>query len=104
MEDDWLAAFMMSSILLNPQLIIYSAALGPEALSVRLISCFVCGSAAGFLVRAGYRGRSFFNFTGFENIVIHRNACENQREGGDCQANGKQYYCDYAACQLLTGF
>lgn len=28
MSDDWLAAFMMSSILLNPQLIIYSAALG----------------------------------------------------------------------------
>ena len=65
-EDDWLAAFMMSSILLNPQLIIYSAALGPEALSVRLISCFVCGCAAGVLVRAGYRGKSFFNFTGFD--------------------------------------
>ena len=28
MQDDWLAAFMMASILLNPQLIIYSAALG----------------------------------------------------------------------------
>lgn len=28
MRDDWLAAFMMSSILLNPQLLIYSAALG----------------------------------------------------------------------------
>ena len=28
MRDDWLAAFMMSSILLNPQLLLYSAALG----------------------------------------------------------------------------
>lgn len=28
MRDDWLAAFMMASILLNPQLIIYSAARG----------------------------------------------------------------------------
>lgn len=28
MRDSWLAAFMMSSILLNPQLIVYSAALG----------------------------------------------------------------------------
>lgn len=28
MEDDWLAAFMMSSILLNPQLILRSMALG----------------------------------------------------------------------------
>ncbi len=30
-RDDWLAAFMMSSILLNPQLIIYSTALGSAA-------------------------------------------------------------------------
>lgn len=35
MRDDWLAAFMMSSILLNPQLILYSTALGGTALAVR---------------------------------------------------------------------
>src|SRR5699024_6897595 len=29
LRDDYLAAFMMSSVLLNPQLLIYSAALGP---------------------------------------------------------------------------
>lgn len=40
-KDDWLAAFMMSSILLNPQLIIYSAALGQTALIVRIVSCFL---------------------------------------------------------------
>ena len=34
MKDDWLAAFMMSSVLLNPQLIIYSAALGKDRKSV----------------------------------------------------------------------
>lgn len=45
----WLAAFMMSSILLNPQLIIYSAALGRTALAVRLISYFLCGSFAKVL-------------------------------------------------------
>ena len=50
-SDDWLAAFMMSSVLLNPQLIIYSAALGATALSVRIVSCFLCGIAAGLLVR-----------------------------------------------------
>ena len=43
---------MMSSILLNPQLLIYSAALGPTMLAVRIISCFVCGCTAGVLVRA----------------------------------------------------
>lgn len=31
MRQDWLAAFMMASILLNPQLIVYSAALGSVA-------------------------------------------------------------------------
>ena len=66
MKDDLLAAFMMSSILLNPQLIIYSAALGPTALAVRILSCFLCGIAAGLLVRWFYRDKSFFNFDGFD--------------------------------------
>ncbi len=66
MKDDWLAAFMMSSILLNPQLIIYSAALGKTALAVRVISCFLCGIAAGLLIRLFYKDRSFFDFNGFE--------------------------------------
>lgn len=35
MRDEWLASFMMCSILLNPQLIIYSTALGTTALAVR---------------------------------------------------------------------
>jgi uncharacterized membrane protein YraQ (UPF0718 family) len=65
MRDDWLAAFMMSSILLNPQLIAYSAALGQTALIIRVISCFLCGIAAGLMVHFFYRGKSFFNFTGF---------------------------------------
>ena len=66
MREDWLAAFMMASILLNPQLIIYSAALGSTALLVRLISCFLCGLAAGLLVLLFYRNRDFFDFKGFE--------------------------------------
>ena len=65
MEDDWLAAFMMSSILLNPQLILYSMALGPAALTIRVVSSFLCGVAAGLLLRAFYRGKPFFNFAGF---------------------------------------
>lgn len=65
MEDDWLAAFMMSSILLNPQLILYSIALGRTALAVRIISSFFCGTAAGLLLRKFYRKKAFFNFDGF---------------------------------------
>lgn len=65
-KDDWLAAFMMSSVLLNPQLIIYSAALGNMALVVRILSCFLCGIAAGLLIRFCYRNKPFFNFSGFD--------------------------------------
>lgn len=65
-RDDWLTAFMMSSILLNPQLILYSAALGGTVLTVRVLSCFLCGLAAGLCVRWFYKGKHFFNFTGFE--------------------------------------
>ena len=67
MREDWLAAFMMASILLNPQLIIYSMALGSTALAVRIITCFLCGCAAGWLIRLFYsgKGKSFFDFTGF---------------------------------------
>ncbi len=66
MRHDWLAAFMMASILLNPQLIIYSAALGTTALAVRIVSCFLCGCTAGLLIWHFYRNKPFFNFTGFE--------------------------------------
>ena len=65
-RDDWLAAFMMSSVLLNPQLIVYSMALGPAALAVRIVSCYFCGVLAGLLVRWFYREKHFFSFAGFE--------------------------------------
>lgn len=66
MRHDWLASFMMASILLNPQLVIYSAALGTKVLTVRIVSCFLCGCAAGLLIHAFYREKSFFDFSGFE--------------------------------------
>ena len=70
-SDDWLAAFMVSSVLLNPQLLIYSAALGTTALAVRTVSCFLCGVTAGLLVRFccgknGRQGMFFFRFEAFE--------------------------------------
>ncbi len=66
MKDDWLGAFMMSSILLNPQLVVYSAALGQTALLIRVVSCFICGIFAGLLLRVFYRDKAFFNFDGFK--------------------------------------
>lgn len=70
-KDDWLAAFMMSSILLNPQLMIYSAALGQTALTVRIISCFLCGISAGLLIRFLLKGKPYFNFDGFKEPENH---------------------------------
>ncbi len=73
MRDDWLAAFMMSSVLLNPQLIIYSAALGTTALVIRVASCLLCGMTAGLCVWFFYgnKGKRFFNFSGIGESVNH---------------------------------
>lgn len=68
MKEDYLAAFMMSSVLLNPQLLIYSSALGSFALCVRFISCFLCGITAGLLIRIFYKNKSFFHFLQFYEI------------------------------------
>ncbi len=64
-RDDWLAGFMMSSILLNPQLIVYSVALGNNALIIRIVSSFLCGIIAGVLVHVFYQRKSFFDFSSF---------------------------------------
>lgn len=71
MRDDWLAAFMMSSVLLNPQLIMYSTALGAAALAVRVVSCTLCGIAAGLAVHVFYKKKSFFNFEGLKPRANH---------------------------------
>ena len=71
MREDWLATFMMASILLNPQLIIYSAALGMTALVVRIVTCFLCGCFAGLLLFLFYRDKDFFDFEGFEELASH---------------------------------
>jgi len=67
MREDWLAAFMMSSVLLNPQILFYSAALGATALAIRFAACFLCGITAGIVIRLCFRHKPFFNFSGFIN-------------------------------------
>ena len=70
MREDWLASFMMASILLNPQLIIYSTALGKTALAVRVMSCFFCGISAGLAVNLWGKltHKQFFTFSQFYEI------------------------------------
>lgn len=61
-----LAAFMVSSILINPNLFIFSFALGlPVALS-RLLVCLAAGIVASVLVKFLFKNRGLFNFEGFE--------------------------------------
>ena len=71
MREDWLAAFMMSSVLLNPQLMMYSTALGMTAMFIRLLSCYVCGVTAGLLVGFWSSEKPFFNFEGFSPRENH---------------------------------
>lgn len=76
-RDELLAAFMMSSILLNPQLVMYSAALGPAVLAVRVVSCVLCGIIAGLLVRFCCRVRAFFRFERFNGEAANRDTDPN---------------------------
>lgn len=64
-REDWLAAFMMSSIMLNPQLILYSAALGKTMLIIRIVTSLLCGIIAGLIVHFVFHSKPFFNFKGF---------------------------------------
>ena len=71
MKDDMLASFMMSSILLNPQLLIHTSALGVKAMLIRLNSCILVGFIAGLLVRTFCKNKSFFKFDKLEKPHNH---------------------------------
>ena len=93
MRDDILAAFMMSSVLLNPQLLIYTSALGRDGIAVRFFASLLCGLGAGLAVHYVYGDKPFFNFHGFgepsnrdtdENLVLRlvKNMGRNLRATG----------------------
>ncbi len=65
MREDWLAAFMMSSILLNPQLLMFSAILGRQMFLYRLYFSFTGGVIAGILIYIFYSKSGFFTFEEF---------------------------------------
>lgn len=60
-----LAAFMVSSVLLNPNLLAVSFALGARLALLRLLLCFVMGSLAGLLVLGCLHGRLLFRLERF---------------------------------------
>lgn len=71
LREDWLAAFMMSSVLLNPQMVIYVAALGKPLLFLTLSFSFFCGALAEVLVHFLAGNKPFFNFSGFGEMENH---------------------------------
>ncbi len=71
MKDDMLASFMMSGVLLNPQLLIHTSALGVKMMLIRLNSCILMGFIAGLLIRIFYKKKSFFRFDKLEKPHNH---------------------------------
>lgn len=62
-----LVSFMISSVLINPNLFIFSFALGAPIALARLAACLIAGIAAGLLVRLLYRNKQIFKYEVFED-------------------------------------
>jgi len=60
-----LAAFMVSSVLLNPNLWLVSFVLGLDIAAIRLGLAFLCGILAGMIVLYFFKGRQVFSFDRF---------------------------------------
>ena len=63
-----LAAFMVSSILINPNLFIFGFALGAPMALTRLALSLLAGIVAGLLVKLFFSRKALFNFNGFEEV------------------------------------
>ena len=62
-----LAAFMVSSVLLNPNLLLVSFVLGFQIVAARLVLALLCGMLAGVAVLYGYKSQSLFMFDRFQS-------------------------------------
>jgi uncharacterized membrane protein YraQ (UPF0718 family) len=61
-----LVSFMVSSVLINPNLFVASFALGMPLALARMIVSILAGISAGLLIRCFFREGSFFDFSSFE--------------------------------------
>ena len=79
MREDYIASFCMASILLNPQLIIYSMALGNVMVVIRIVCCTLCGIVAGLLVYIFYykNNKKYFDFSKFDEPIQNRDTDTN---------------------------
>ena len=65
LKEHILVSFMISSILLNPNLLMLTFSLGAGIALFRLFSAVLAGFLAGTLVRLLFRKKNFFNFDSF---------------------------------------
>lgn len=79
MREDYIASFFVASILLNPQLIVYSLALGNNMAMIRIVSCTICGIVAGVLIYIFYQNnnKKFFDFSKFDEPIHNRDVDSN---------------------------
>lgn len=62
-----IAAFMISSILINPNLFIITFSLGVPIALMRLFLCVFAGILAGWLVKLFFKNKPIFDFNSFED-------------------------------------
>lgn len=67
-----LASFIVTSVLINPNVFIYSFVLGTHIALLRLFLCIFAGVIAGLLVNTVYKNVWIFNLSGFENMSNNR--------------------------------
>ncbi len=78
-REDYIASFCMASILLNPQLIIYSMALGEMIVIIRIMISLLCGIVAGILINLFYtkNNKKFFDFSKFYEPIKNKDTDKN---------------------------
>lgn len=68
MNQGILVSFTVTSVLINPNVFIYSFALGTNIALLRLFMCILAGVLAGLLVNVIYKNECIFNLNGFEQV------------------------------------
>ena len=79
LREDYIASLCMASVLLNPQLIIYSMALGNQLVLIRVLTCALCGIVAGLLIYVFYQSKNvkFFDFSKFDEKITDKDIDKN---------------------------
>lgn len=76
LKESIILSFMMSSILLNPQLLFFTKALGTNMMIMRFIICFIMGTLIGIVKEIFFKSANFLTYECFyisENHDTHKN-------------------------------